>query len=124
MNSSDLRSATVQQLVDFFCDIALAQFETRFEDEGVPEYNRLYKELLAIEAELKSRPGDQRHALVPLHKHENSEVKLKAAIATYAVDPGGSWAVFEWLDKWDVPPPAALARGMMRAIREGTYKPT
>jgi hypothetical protein len=124
VSSPKLKSATTKQLVARFRDVALAQFETHFLDEAWDEYNRLYAELLEIEAELKSRPGDQRRALTTLYNDENSEVRLKAAFATLAVEPEGSWKVLERLDKWDVPPPAALARRMMRAIKDGTYKPT
>lgn len=123
MKASSFEGVPVSELVSKFRDAALAQFETRFEDGGVDKYNRLYDELNDIEAELRRRPGDQRQALTSLYTHENAEVRLKAAFATHMVDPAGSWAVLEALDKWDVPPPAALARRRMRAIREGTYKP-
>ena len=123
MNETNFGSKTTKELVERFCEIALAQFQTHFLENAADEYNRLYKELLQIEYELKSRPGDQRSFLTVLYQHENSEVRLKAAFATHIVDPEGSWAVLEALDKWDVPPPAALARRRMRALKDGTYKP-
>ena len=90
MNGSSLASVPTNKLVQRFRDAALSQFETHFLDDGVDEYNHLSAELKAIEAELRSRPGDQRRALAALYSDENSEVKLKAAFATLAVEPEGS----------------------------------
>ncbi len=42
------------------------------------EINRLYWKIASVGNELKSRPGDQRAALLPLYNHKNMQVRLKA----------------------------------------------
>jgi hypothetical protein len=84
MKTSILNGMTVPQLVERFTALALGQFKAELHGE-TGKYNRLFRELAAIEQELKARTGDQRIALVPLFEHPNAQVRLMAAEFTLAV---------------------------------------
>jgi len=113
-----------EQLVERFVAIALEQDYINRMDEPVSEYNRLYDLMEEVERELKSRPEDGRHALIPLLDHDNAHVRLKAAIATLALTPEAARAALQALDDRNRPPEAGDARGMLRALDEGRYVPT
>jgi hypothetical protein len=81
-----LKDMSVAELVEKFVSIALGQFQAERHDE-FGKYNRLYKEMIAVEQELKSRPSDQRKALITLLEHSNPQVRLMAAKATLALAP-------------------------------------
>ena len=70
MKTSILNGMTVPQLVERFTALALGQFKAELYGE-TEKYNRLFRELVAIEQELKGRTGDQRIALVSLFEHTN-----------------------------------------------------
>lgn len=85
--------------------------------------NKIYDKLEAIESELKSRPGDQRSALLPLFNHKNMQVRVKAAMATLAVAPAAARAQLEAIraSGWQ---PQALEAGMsLGFLDDGVYKP-
>lgn len=111
------------QLVQKFIDLALAQFKAELYGE-ISVYNRLYRQIVAIEQELKMRPGDERVALVPLFSHANPQVRLMAAQSTLAVAPVESRQTLQVL--WDRKefPQAAYAMGTLRALERGDRKPT
>jgi peptidoglycan hydrolase CwlO-like protein len=117
-----LQAMSVDELVERFVAISLDQDKSLLENETA-EYNRLYDEMEAVEAELKERTGDQRRALLPLYEHSNAQVRLKAAIATLPVDAKAARAVLQKISDEQEYPEAAYARSMMRALDEGTYKP-
>lgn len=110
-------------LVALFIAIALAQYEAVAEDDTA-EYNRLFREMAAVELQLKNRPGDQRKALIPALDHPNAQVRLKAAFATLAVAPLAARRTLQAISDQMEYPEAADARGMLRALDEGNYKPT
>jgi Domain of unknown function (DUF2019) len=118
-----LRGMTVPQLVERFTEDALKQFKAELYNETA-KYNRLVDDMLAIEQELKHRPGDQRTALVPLFVHPNPQVRLMAAEFTLAVAPVAARQTLQEL--WDRKqfPQAAYAMGTLRALARGDRKPT
>lgn len=77
---------SVGQLVERFVALAIER-DKAIRIEANAKYNRLYGEMDVIENELMHRRGDQRHALIPLLKHSNAQVRLKSAIATLALAP-------------------------------------
>jgi hypothetical protein len=123
MKNPALNEMTVPQLVERFTTITLKQFDAELYGE-IAKNNRLIDEMLAIERELKSRPGDQRSALVPLYSHPNPQVRLMAAQSTLAVAPVASRQTLQ--DLWDRKefPQAAYAMGTLRALERGDRKPT
>ena len=114
---------TVPELVERFTALALGQFKAELHGE-IAKYNRLFRELIAIEQELKNRAGDQRTALVSLLVHPNPQVRLMAAESTLAVARTSACQTLQ--EMWDRKefPQAAFAMGTLRALERGDRKPT
>jgi hypothetical protein len=123
MKRKTLGTISGTELVERFLEIALEQDNAILMDE-IARYNRLYGRMEEVKEELKRRPGDLRRALVALYDHPNAQVRLKAAIATLAVEPESARSVLQGISDRNEYPQAADARGMMRALDEGAYKPT
>lgn len=123
MTRIDAKKFTVAELVGQFTAIALEQDRAIFDDKTA-RYNRLYRQMTAILLELKSRPGDQRRALVPLLEHPNVQVRLKAGIATLTLAPDE--ARFALQSIWDHKefPQAAYEKGILKSMDEGRYVPS
>jgi hypothetical protein len=75
-----------------------------------------------LSSERKQRAGDQRRALIPLHEHPNAQVRLKAAIATLALAPHAARQALQIIRNREEYPQAA-ARGMIRAVDDGSFIP-
>jgi hypothetical protein len=114
---------TIDQLVELFVAIALEQ-DKAIRAEANARFNKLYGELEMVEGELKRRPGDQRRALIPLFKHPNAQVRLTAAIATLVLAPEAARRTLQYITDRDEYPQAPNAFGMIRALDDGSYKPT
>jgi hypothetical protein len=123
MRAAKLQNLTETQLVERFLSIALQEDHALLMDE-YGKLRRLYWQLKAVEQELKARVDDQRRMLASLFNHPNAQVRLKAALATLAVAPEAARATLQLISDRQEYPQAADARGMMRAIDEGTYVPT
>ncbi|CAH1655050.1 conserved hypothetical protein [Hyphomicrobiales bacterium] len=85
MTSSKLKSLTTEELKRLFEQLCIQQYDA-LEDNAIAGYNKRYNTILAIQNELKSRPGDQRRILMSLFGHPNMQVRLTAAHANLAVD--------------------------------------
>ncbi len=94
-----LKAMTTEQLIARFVEIGEAQDETELYDDDVAIYNRLFDEKTVILGELKSRSGDQRHALLPLLDHPNIQVRSNAAKATLAIAPAAARLELEAIAK-------------------------
>lgn len=92
MKNANLLSLSLEALVDRYVVAGIAQYEAEL-DDNLRKFKRLFSEIMDIEAELKSRPGDQRTALLKLYNHANMQVRLNAAHATLAVAPEAARAV-------------------------------
>jgi hypothetical protein len=123
--NAKLNEMTIAQLVDRIIAIALDQHEAMLDFDNA-KFNRLFWELDAVNEELKSRPGDQRRALLPLLDHSNAQVRLQSAIATLALAPAPEAArrTLQVISDRQEYPQAADARGMMRARDNRTYIPS
>lgn len=102
--------------------LQLHQYRANLVDD-IAKFNRLYRRMRILEQELKSRPGDQRRALLPLCDHSNPHVQLRAAIATLALAPQKARETLQVVDDRREFPDAADAYGMLRALDQGTYIP-
>jgi hypothetical protein len=123
MTKANLESVPVEALVERYAALGVAQYEAEL-DDNLRKFNRLFHDVTAIEAELKSRAGDQRTALLKLYDHGNMQVRLNAARVTLAVAPvaarGLLLAIRE--SRWM---PQALHAGMsLRNLEKGVYRPT
>jgi Domain of unknown function (DUF2019) len=123
MKATDLIAMTTSQLVSKFAALALDQFAAELNGQTT-KYNRLYDEIVATKDELKSRPGDQRSALVPLFGHPNPQVRLMAAQWALAVAPAAARQTLQEI--WDRKefPQAAYACETLMALDEGTSRLT
>ena len=123
MSRTKLANLTVDQLVERFVAIALDQHEAMRHDDNA-KYNRLYGQMDDVKQELKSWAGDQRRALLALLDHPNAQVRLKSAITTLALAPEAARQALQVISDRQEYPQAADARGMMRAIDEGSFIPS
>jgi uncharacterized protein DUF2019 len=123
MNQSELQAETTRELVERFVEITLGQDEALLDDDR-RMFNRLFKEMRAVLEELKSRPGDQRRALIPLYKHPNMQVRLKAAKNTLAVAPKDAHEVIQDIANSGHYPQAGEAGMSLWALEQGIFKPS
>jgi len=86
MTQIELKDLKVAELVERFATAGVEQNQALLCDQFA-RFSRLYWQMDAINNELRSRPGDQRRALIALFSHADMQVRLKAAKATLAVDP-------------------------------------
>ncbi|WP_295855349.1 DUF2019 domain-containing protein [Tardiphaga sp.] len=122
MTTADLSSRSVPELVEQFRRLALAKGEAS--DNGqTAKFNRLYGKLDAVQQQLRSRPGDQRRALVELYDHANPQVRFDAAIATLGVVPDRARAALRMIIDRAEFPQAANARLTLDNLREGGFMP-
>ena len=119
---AELKNLTVEQLVVAFTDSAIKQSEAELYNR-ISKLNRLIHDSFAIEDELKSRDGDQRSALVPLLQHPNPQVRYMAAEFTLAVAPAAARQALQSLSDKNIYPQAANARGTLRSLATGRWKP-
>ncbi len=123
MKNLNLNGTPVSQLIERFTLVTLGQFKAELLDENAT-YNKLFREMTAIERELKSRPGDQRIALTALYNHPNPQVRLMAAQATLAVAPAAARQVLQNISDREEWPQAVDANGTLRRLDRGDRRPT
>jgi hypothetical protein len=122
MKRVNLRDLTLDELVERFVEIGVAQDQALFDDAHA-KFNRLYDQMQAVDDELRSRGRDARLSLLRLYKHHNMQVRLKAAVRTLGVAPEEARRMLKWIyeSKWY---PQAMDAGMMlRGLDDGSYKP-
>lgn len=122
MRAAVLSKMATEKLVQLFAELAVEQ-DRALLLRAISTVNKLYDRLEAIKSELKSRPGDQRSALLPLYNHKNMQVRVKAAKATLAIAPQAARAQLEAIraSGWQ---PQALEAGMsLGFLDDGVYKP-
>jgi hypothetical protein len=120
---SKLKSMSVDQLVERFTMLSLAQDQALLMDE-LAKFSRLFDQIEAVADELKSRKGDQRRALLSLYRHPNIQVRLKAAKTTLAVAPEAARQELRAIANSREYPQAGDAGMCLRNLDEGIFKPT
>lgn len=123
MKKSKLEGATVEELIELFVRLCIAQSGELLRGD-VSAINRLFDEIEAVKQELKLRPGDQRHALTRLYDHENVQVRLKAAKATLAVAPEAARRALEDIKASNEQPQSGEAGSSLWNLERGIFKPT
>jgi cytochrome c oxidase assembly protein Cox11 len=118
----NLQTLSVEELVKAFVGFALQQDMALFDDD-IREVNRLFFKLESVEAELKSRPGDQRSALLPLFEHPNPQVQVKAAKATLAIAPVAARHVLQTIEETCHGPQQLEAGMSLLNLERGVFKP-
>ena len=94
MRRFNVKTMSVNELVERFVAIALDQDRALFNDE-IAKCNKLYDQMDKVRNELKNRPGDRRSELLPLYSHPNIQVRLKAALTTIEIAPEAARKVFQ-----------------------------
>jgi Domain of unknown function (DUF2019) len=120
---SGLRDISVTELVDHFAAAGLGQFKAELRND-IAKQNKCVEQAMAIAAELKSRPGDQRSALLQLYDHPNVQVRLNAARLTLAVAPATARDLIQAIADSKQYPQAGDAGMCLWALDQGIFKPT
>jgi hypothetical protein len=123
MAQAQNHAASVQELVERFLSVSLAQYDAVYVVDTT-RYNRLFAAMVDIRNELKRREGDQRRALLPLLDHPNIQVRLKAAITLLAVAPELARKALEIVRDSGILPQSADAEDMLEAVDNGSYVPS
>jgi len=123
VTQTSIQKMSVDELVDNFSASALRQFEAELEN-SVARQNKCVEEQMAIAAELKTRPGDQRAALLELYNHPNVQVRLNAARLSLAVAPTAAREVIQAVKESKQYPQAMDAGMCLWTLEQGILKPT
>ncbi|QBR70674.1 hypothetical protein CU048_04590 [Beijerinckiaceae bacterium] len=113
---------TIDQLVDRFAEIGIAQDKALLYDEH-KKFNRLFNEMNEVDQELRRRGVEARQALLRLYDHPNMQVRVKAAIRTLAVAPTAARLALQEIKETHCYPQAADASMILRDFDNGSYKP-
>lgn len=133
MTSPDLRTMSIDQLVDYFADTAVAQEEAILgsitadddptREPAVKRMQELYGELARIDSELRTRGREARLALMKLYDHDNAQVNLEAARYTLGVAPEEARERIQTIADSRWPPQYIEARTIIGALENGNLKP-
>jgi len=122
MNMENIASANSEKLVEEFIRIGLLMYgAVEYDEHDV--YNNHFGHMTKLEAELKSRPGDQRHLFLPLLIHENPQVRLNAIKSTLALEPQIARKALEELAISDEIPYDSEAKSTIRHLDSGFWVP-
>jgi hypothetical protein len=134
----DLKAMSVDELVDLFAEIGVAQGQASEEGILPPEepsvqpiieaakkkFDKLYGEMEAVDQELRVRGLDARLALTRLYDHPDMQVTLQAARYTLGVAPEVARQVIQWVANSKWPPQYFDARMTLVNLDNGVFKPT
>lgn len=118
-----LQDMQTSQLVERFIDVCVAQNEALLDDR-LAKFSRLFEQMRLILEELKTRPGDQRSALLALYDHPNVQVRLKAAKNTLAIAPEAALEVIRSIAASGEYPQAGEAGMSLSNLERGIFRPT
>jgi Domain of unknown function (DUF2019) len=117
-----LKNMTVNQLVDRFAEIGVAQDDALWESKYA-KFNRLFDRMNEVDLELRSRGSSARLALLRLYIHPNIQVRLKAAKRTLGVAPAEARKLIEEISQSGFYPRAGEAGMTLFNLDEGVFKP-
>jgi hypothetical protein len=119
----DLSTLADEQLVNRFAEIAIAQDRALLESRTA-KFRKLYREMDAVDNELRGRGADARLGLLALYEHPNAQVRLKAAVRTLGVAPVDARRVLEMIEASGEQPQALDAGMSLWNLDQGVFKPT
>ena len=122
MSEFNLTELTLNQLVERFAEIGVAQYDAIHKDDNA-EYRRLCKHMDDIDKELRARGRDARLALLKLFDYPNMQVRLMAATMSLGVAPVEARRAIQAIadSKW---PPQAMDAGMrLSNLDRGIFVP-
>ncbi len=118
----DLSKITIDQLVDRFAEIGVEQDNALWESKYA-KFRQLYKQMDAVDGELRSRGLEARLALTRLFNHRNIQVRLQAAKWTLGVAPVQARELIEKISQSGFYPQAGDAGMTLSNLDEGIFKP-
>jgi hypothetical protein len=122
MKLKSLSEMTVDELVERFAEIGVAQYKA-LDDENRRGFRKLYKQMDEVDHELRARGREARLALTRLFTYPNMQVRLAAAKWTLGVAPEAARQTIQAIadSKW---PPQYLDAGMtLINLDNGTFVP-
>jgi hypothetical protein len=122
MKRADLKSMTVDELVDRFAEIGIAQDTAELMGE-ISKFNKLYRQMKDVDTELRARGEDARRTLLRLYNRPNIQVRLQAATRTLAVAPEAARQVIESISESNWFPQAGEAGMTLWNLDRGVFKP-
>ena len=122
MRQADLKSMTVDQLVDRFAEIGVAQDQALLYDE-IGKFNRLFDQMHLVDIELRARGLAARLALLRLFDNQNMQVRLQAAKWSLGVAPEAARQVIESISESNWFPQAGDAGMTLSNLDLGIFKP-
>jgi hypothetical protein len=117
-----LEKMTVDELVDRFAKIGMAQDGALLDDE-IGKVNRLMHQLRELDMELRARGKEARLALLRLYDHPNMQVRLNAAKLTLGVAPVEARKIIEAVKQSGWFPQAGDAGMTLINLDRGIFKP-
>jgi|ERR1700722_20966843 hypothetical protein len=122
MTQPDFKNVGVSDLVERFAVLGVEDDQAEKVDD-IAKCNRVRRQMELIAKELKSRPGDQRRALVTLYDHPNIQVRLSAAKYTLAVEPEKARRLIEAIAESRCFPQAGDAGMCLVLLDRGIFVP-
>jgi hypothetical protein len=122
MKRVKLKSITVDQLVDRFAEIGVAQDEAELYGEH-KKFRRLFNQMHDVDQELRRRGLQARLALLRLFDHPNMQVRLQAAKWSLGVAPEAARQVIESISESNWFPQAGDAGMTLSSLDSGIFKP-
>jgi Domain of unknown function (DUF2019) len=122
MRQINLKAMMIDELVDRFAEIGIAQDQALLYNE-MRTFNKLYRQMKDVDTELRARGEGARRALLRLYNHPNMQVRLQAATRTLAVAPHAARQVIESFSESHWFPQAGEAGMTLSNLDSGFFKP-
>ena len=122
MKQLELSKMSVDELVDRFAEIGVAQ-DKALEQDNNRGYRKLYAQMEAVDQELRSRGREPRLALMRLYDYPNMQVRLQAATYTLGVAPEPARRLIQAIADSGWPPQALYAGMRIFNLDSGVFKP-
>ncbi|WP_045368030.1 DUF2019 domain-containing protein [Methyloceanibacter caenitepidi] len=124
MTRIDLKKLTLEELVERFVALSLAEEDAVLYGDSSDYYNQLFRKEQAVVGELRSRPQDARRVLTTLYNHDSQWVRMNAAKNTLALAPDQALRVLQAIEASKLQPYAGHAGMTLWTLEEGIFKPT
>lgn len=122
MKQKSFEELTVEDLVGKFAEACTEQ-DRALTYSKIAMFKKLYGQMTAVDKELRRRGRDARLALRKLYAHPNYQVRLQAARLTLGVAPTEARQTIEAIARSGRMPQAGDARGTLRNLDDGFFKP-
>ena len=122
MKRVNLKTLSVDELVERFAEIARAQDKALLGDD-VAKFKNLFTQMTEVDLELRFRGTPARLTLLRLYDDPNCQVRLKAAKRTLGVAPQAARSLIESIAKSSWFPQAGEAGMTLANLDSGVFKP-